>query len=310
MATRHAQRGAALVLALTILAVAIALVVPFAAQERIAVARTGMLVDHEQARLAIRGLEHWVALALDDDARRNDFDYAGDRWATPVPSMPVGRGALRGEVLDLRGRLNLNGLVGENGAADETQVARTRRLFATLELDAAIVDAIVDWIDADDLERLPSGIESSYYTTIDPPYRAANRPLAHVSELLRIKGITPANYATLRPYVSALDDDPVINVNTASLPVLLALADNTSTGALAAFIVRRVSEPIERISDIKADQAFVDLDMEFGGLAVSSEWFLLRAVVVLPRAERYHRAVIHRVADRSVVQSRWSEDFE
>ncbi len=50
-----------------------------------------------------------------------------------------------------------------------------------------LADALIDWRDEDSDVTEPHGAESSYYMTLDPPYRAKNKPLDTVEELLTIK---------------------------------------------------------------------------------------------------------------------------
>src|SRR5690606_18169218 len=50
-----------------------------------------------------------------------------------------------------------------------------------------LADAVIDWRDKDD-EAGPEGAESEYYATLNPPYKAKNRPLDTVEELLMVKG--------------------------------------------------------------------------------------------------------------------------
>lgn len=57
-------------------------------------------------------------------------------------------------------------------------------------MTAEIADSLLDWLDADDNPR-QSGAESSYYLTLDPPYRPRNGPPASIGELLFVKGMTP-----------------------------------------------------------------------------------------------------------------------
>jgi DNA uptake protein ComE-like DNA-binding protein len=54
-----------------------------------------------------------------------------------------------------------------------------------------IVDAIIDWRDADSTPGA-SGAESSYYNTLKPPYNCKNAPFETLEELLYVKGMTPA----------------------------------------------------------------------------------------------------------------------
>jgi general secretion pathway protein K len=69
------------------------------------------------------------------------------------------------------------------------------------------------------------------------------------SELLAVKGVTPAIYAALRPYVTALPTTSAkINLNTAPLPVLTSIAESPTTG-WQAFIEERTKDPLTSLQD-------------------------------------------------------------
>jgi DNA uptake protein ComE-like DNA-binding protein len=53
-----------------------------------------------------------------------------------------------------------------------------------------IVDAILDWRDAD-ANATGSGAESAYYNGLTPPYNSKSQPFESLEELLYVKGITP-----------------------------------------------------------------------------------------------------------------------
>ena len=96
-----------------------------------------------------------------------------------------------------------------------------------------IVDSIKDWIDTDNLPT-GSGAETSYYSSLYPPYEAKNAKLDCIEELLMVKGITNeifngtkekpglARFVTAESYDGAI----AININTAPKMVLRALSDN------------------------------------------------------------------------------------
>ena len=52
-----------------------------------------------------------------------------------------------------------------------------------------VVDAIFDWRDSDDLERL-NGAEADYYQSLTPPYLPRNGPFFSVEEILLVRGIS------------------------------------------------------------------------------------------------------------------------
>lgn len=100
---------------------------------------------------------------------------------------PVGGGGVSIEITDLERKININ-------TASEPVL---QSVLLGIGVDAgahnALVSAIRDWIDPDDLE-LPEGAETAYYETLDPPYSAKNGPLDDLSELLFIRGVTPGLY--------------------------------------------------------------------------------------------------------------------
>jgi general secretion pathway protein K len=88
---------------------------------------------------------------------------------------------------------------------------------------SVITDSLLDWLDPDGPRQL-SGAESDYYLSLEPPYRAKNGPLDHISELLLVRGVTPAmywgsalhqhTYSAFQPPPTgfAADEEPIYNV--------------------------------------------------------------------------------------------------
>jgi type II secretory pathway component PulK len=87
---------------------------------------------------------------------------------------------------DESSKLNLNALAQAEG--DET--ATRNRLMFIPGMTEDIADAILDWIDADNLPRA-YGAEDSYYQGLSPSYQPRNGPLQSLSELLQVRGVTP-----------------------------------------------------------------------------------------------------------------------
>ena len=96
-------------------------------------------------------------------------------------------GGVRYGLEDVSSRLNLNALL----FADENIEGSAREILMALPgMSEEIADAILDWIDEDE-EIREYGVESEYYSTLDPPYAAKNQPLDTVEELLLVRGVTP-----------------------------------------------------------------------------------------------------------------------
>lgn len=90
-------------------------------------------------------------------------------------------------ITDLERKFNIN-------TADQTILQQALTLMG---VDASeipsVSSAILDWIDPDEVPHL-NGAESDYYQSLDPPYYAKDRPIDDLSELLLVRGITPAMY--------------------------------------------------------------------------------------------------------------------
>ena len=102
----------------------------------------------------------------------------------PVETDPAGT-ALRNGLIDESGRLNLNRLLSFELEEDQTR----EMLMYLPDMTEEVADAILDWIDDDDIMR-PYGAESEYYTSLDPPYETRNGALESIDELLQIAGVT------------------------------------------------------------------------------------------------------------------------
>jgi general secretion pathway protein K len=150
--------------------------------------------------------------------------------------------SLEGEITDENGKINVNRLCGEKGEFNDAQKALWERLLkqSRFELSAEQVDTIIhsvkDWIDGDDKMTGIYGAEEAFYETRGYPCK--NRPLDYVEELLLIKGITEEIFygskekEGLRPYFTVYGD-PQININTAPLPVMMALSENMTESIAA-----------------------------------------------------------------------------
>ncbi len=126
-----------------------------------------------------------------------------------------------------------------------------------------LFDAFIDWIDPDDVP-CPDGAESDdYYLKQDKPYRAKNAPLDTVNELLLIKGFTNTYLygGTLEtPEERGHSDEPPktisgiadllttygsrqVNINAASLRVLMALSLDIDEPMASEIILEREGDP-------------------------------------------------------------------
>ena len=279
---RGGHRGIALITAMLVVALAVIAATAILSSANLAIHRTATLQDSEKAWWYALGAESLVKSLLERDLDQNRYDALTDVWAKPIDYLPTDEGFMRGEIVDLNGRYNLNNLGVADAPAFQKQVEIFTRLLANLEMTdefraRAIANAIRDWIDADNEPTGFDGAEDSEYLDADPPYRVANRPMVSTSELMAIKGMDRELYQRLREVVSVVPQTAVpINVNTAPVPVLRALARQPGA-ELAAFERRRLEKPAESLQELEAAGVFGAQDAPREMMSVKSTFFLLMA---------------------------------
>jgi general secretion pathway protein K len=215
-----------------------------------------------QAARAVLQQDH-----LRDKQTGQMYDSTTDLWAFPITKYAIGDGVMTAQIEDERSKLNLNDLATAGDPnSKKTKVLRVKRLFALLQLNPDLVDAIVDWVDADDIPEA-AGAESVYYQSLRPSYRAANAPLQTVRELRLVKGMTPEIVDKLLQYVTVYpqDGESRININTADLLVLQAL-DPRISQTMAGEIIQ--SRPYKTIVELDRVSSVADIMREIRPLGV------------------------------------------
>jgi general secretion pathway protein K len=307
-AGRGRQGGAALVVALLVFALCTALIVAMEGESARVYRRNANIFLAEQADAYLRGAEQLASLALivdydQDKNRERPRDDLQEIWAQPPSPYPLEEGGwLQGSLEDLQGRFNLNALAAQSGQDDPVGEPRFTaaqaqfiRLLQALGEPAvsqqeaiAITRAIGDWLDPDS-NVSPEGAEDDYYFGQTPAYRAANRPMASVSELRAVAHMTPEIYQALQPWVTVWPETPEgLNIHTAPAMVLRSInADNDlsplSEGDGAALVDYRESSGFADLEDFLANPVFADkveqMEKAKTLLGESSGYFLLRAQV-------------------------------
>ena len=108
-----------------------------------------------------------------------------------LQDVPLGDGTISIEILDAERHLNINSIATRNPQLLEL-ILQLCGAGASDSVDIAA--AIRDWIDPNDDAAMGGGAESEFYRMLNPPYIAKNGPIDDLSELLKIRGISPQLY--------------------------------------------------------------------------------------------------------------------
>ena len=301
------ERGVALLLALLVLTLLIALILEFDAEARREYREAAAFRDNFKASMLTRAAVQAARAVLQQDFLRDKktgelYDGPLDLWAMPIKNFAIGDGLLNAQIEDERGKLNLNDLAANAGDALQKQakIQRVKRLFELLQISPDLADALVDWVDEDEIPQ-PAGAESLYYQSQRPAYRAANSALPSLGDLRLVKGFSPeivnrlSRYATVYPPEGGVP----INLNTAD-PLVIQALDPDITQTMAMEIVQgrpfKTKVDLDRVGSFQAIGAKLRASPD--GYDVKSEYFSARLAITVNETTKSALAVLRRDANK------------
>jgi general secretion pathway protein K len=293
------ERGIALLLTLLVLTLLVALILEFDAEARREYRDAAAFRDNFKATVLARAAVQAARGVLQQDILKEkltgqSFDAPTDMWAFPIKNYTIGDGLLNAQIEDELGKLNLNdlGIAGEANAK-ATTVKKFKRLFELVQVNPDLVDAIVDWIDDNEVQE-PAGAESLYYQAQRPSYKAANTHLQTLLELRLIKGITPDMIEKLSTVVTVfpIEGGKMVNINTAG-PLVLQALDQRITQSMATDIIQ--ARPFKTLVDLDRVSSFEAIGKQLRNqYDVKSDLFSARMTVSVNEVTRNATVVLQR----------------
>ena len=254
--TRGSKRnkGIALLMSLAIVAVAAVIGTDMWFQNQLSIVRTNNVQQSLQAQHYARGLMLWTKdLLLEEEEREPGFDTNNDAWHNGIDGIAVENAIISGRLRDLSNCFNLNNL-WLNGTEDDIQVAYFQRLLKDLEMDVAIADKILDWMDTDQSPR-PLGAEDFVYLSKPTPYTTASGSFQHISQLQLVDGISDDIYQRMIQYMCVL---PVEIINGEEVPSVMNI--NTVPPVMIKALHPAISRQLAVAVHQEGNAAFRSLD--------------------------------------------------
>ena len=227
------QGGFALVIVLWMMALFAVLAGAFSVSTRTEAKTTLNIAEHTKARfLADAAVQHGIFELLN---RHHEKAWKADGTEY---SVTFGEAELMVSLMHERGKVDLNyapedllrGLLISAGAASDSA--------------DALVDAIADWRDEDELTRL-RGAEAADYRQAGLSIVPENAPFRTSAELQQVLGMTAELYRKIEPLVTVHSFTPTIDPNAAPRGVLLALP-GVNAEEVEEFLSVREEERYER----------------------------------------------------------------
>ena len=266
-----AQRGAALLLAMTLLALVASLAAGMVWQQWRAVQVESAERSRGQSTWILAGALDWTRLILREDVRSGAVDHAGEPWATPLAEarlssfLAADREAsadseveafLSGSITDAQARYNLRNLFTDEGQAVALERDTLRRLCAAAGLTPGDTERIITGLAGAWRARsaTPAGGGSSApgtgagASTQDEDARVL--PVQRFEHLAWL-GLEPAVLQALRPLVDVLPTRTPVNLNTAGREVLAAVLA-VDAGTAERLVQARQQQAFERLEQVRA----------------------------------------------------------
>jgi general secretion pathway protein K len=274
------SRGTALVLTLLIIITLAGLTLGFSSESGVEVTLAGYTKDSTRAyQLARSGIN----IALELLARDEDFeiDTFNEAWRQ-FGSIPLAEGkgeegvSFSGGMVDENSKININLLRNSQGEIDEKREAQMRRLFSAMGVNEERLNPVLDWLDADDIER-QDGAEGYFYQNLEEPYECANGAFLTVGQIFLVRGMRDLELfgekksKRLMDYLTIYSDGK-ININTAPKEVLESLGENMDSALAEAIVEYRKGENFESIDDLRKVPG-----MDGEVLAEIGEWITVKS---------------------------------
>lgn len=320
------NRGIALVTVLLVVALLTAVVVEF---NRIALADiqvSNNFVDEKKILYTTISGVRAICGLLELDGKYTRSDNLLEDWTRgetyfESASMLLDEGEVSGSITDEEGKISINSLVGSDGRMNSGQFELWRRLleqprFRLNEQEAmTIIYSIKDWLDPDDEVSGIYGAEDAAYLPLG--YEAGNGPMQTLEELLFVNGVTPElfygdeNRQGLRSCLTVYGGGAV-NINTAPLPVLLALSPRMNEG-IAKELHDYRTEPANR-GDLRSKEWYqrlwpYDELIPESLLTTRSSHFTVRILGTLRESRKHVRAVVQRSGESASLVY-WQETMQ
>ncbi len=284
-----------MVTAILVVAVAASAAAYMLSQQSATLNQTALVASRAQADAYAQAGFDWARGVLAQDARASAIDTLDEGWARPLAGLPVERAIVSGAITDLQSRFNLNNVV-KDGRRSDADVQILVRLLESLDLDAGLALAVLDWVDTDSDLAGNGGAEDAFYLALARPHRAANRRMAQVEELYVVRGFDAGTVARLKPFVTALPGRTPVNANTASPEVLAAILPELSREEIRELAGSRRARPFRDRADLKAramkaSPTVIDTDLD-----VKSDHFLVQVGVAQDDVQVASEALVARAA--------------
>ncbi len=306
---RHAQRGAALLVAMIVLTLVATLAAGMIWQQSRAIGVESAERTRAQAAWILSGALNLGRVLLRLDARTPGFDHEGELWATPLPETPLSsmlaqdrnnnvEGApeafLSGGIRDAQQRYNLRNLID---AATQKIVPAELEALTRLCESASVAPQTAQLL----AQGLQAAWQAERADASDEDTEGA--PLApQTVDQLTWLGLDAQSVRRLQPYVELLPEATPLNINTATPEVLAGVI-----GLDVASAKRLEGKRPFKSLQVARDDVPASIALDPKRLSVGSNYFVIAGLLRMDGRVLEERLLVKRDNRQVLPQARWRQ---
>jgi len=298
-----------LIVALMIVALVAAMAYMMMARLERDTRRTTLILQNTQAELYASRSVVWAIAQLHQNWEQQAPKQIVDKMPCHLPEVTENGYRIATDIEDMQGRFNINNLTLPDADADFKRMLNALMPSLSPQQITKLTQAIQEWV-APGHDRNAS---SHYYLNLPIPYRAAHKPMVSITELRLVRGMTPAIYNVLKPYVAALPPPTAINIQTAAAPVLMTLGNSLTLETGKIIEAARKGLPAQTIDALNNLDIIKNHPVTPEKLVFISSYFLVKTVVSIEKQHIVFYTLLTRrtdgqhIAVQVVWQSKGSE---
>lgn len=298
---KRGENGFILILVLAILAFMTALVLEFSYGVHATTSNLKNWAESQRLSLVASSGIRLASAAIKEQSKIYRYTYPEKAEMALEHIIEGFNGKVFIRIEDEGGKINLNALIMRNKRLNMDVYNSLKRLMVILNLHEDIADRIVDWIDEDKEPRLRGSEDYAKNASIDS-----------LDEILLINGIDRDTYDKLRPHVTVygITERMNVNINTASIPVIMSLSDSITEEMAGSIARQRRIKPFEGLDDPDLTAILGNLKTQLmGKIDVRSTFFHVSSVAEEDRIKRVIESVLEMRAatDTDAVVLYWKE---
>ncbi len=315
---RHAQRGAALLVAMIVLTLVATLAAGMIWQQSRAIGVESAERTRAQAAWILSGGLNLGRVLLRVDARTPGVDHKGEVWATPLQEAPLSsmlaqdrdnnadaapEAFLSGGIRDAQDRYNLRNLVdAATGRLMPAEFEALARLCETAAVPSPTAQLLAQGLQA--AWQAEKGERAGSEDAGAAAQTQGDAPLApQTVEQLVWLGLDAQTVARLQPYVDVLPAATPLNVNTAAPEVLAAVIAGLDVASAKRLESRRPFKTLEQARQ----ELPSSLTLDPKRLGVGSSYFVISGSLRMDGRVLEERMLVRRDGRQVVPLARWRQ---